>query len=116
MTAGKRGWAILILAAMALAACSSDAARATWLHGTWTLAFNPAHDSEDVLTFHPNGKVEIRTADTHHIKGTYRLQDRDLLLLLEGRNGTIDARFEISPDHTRLVYSSGAYYTRQGPP
>ncbi|MCC6302196.1 MAG: hypothetical protein IT489_05285 [Gammaproteobacteria bacterium] len=116
MTPGRRGWTITLLMAVALAACGSDASRAAWLHGTWTLAFNPAHDSEDVLTFRPDGKIEIRTADARRIDGIYHLEDRALLLRLEGRNGTIDAQFEVSPDHTRLTYPSGAYYTKQDAP
>ncbi|MBK9130162.1 MAG: hypothetical protein IPM20_00760 [Gammaproteobacteria bacterium] len=113
MTPGRRGWAIILLAATALAACSTDASQATWLHGTWTLTYNPGNDSQDVLTFRPNGKVEIRTSDARRIDGTYHLKDQTLLLLLEGRTGVIDAQFEISPDHTRLIYPSGAYYTRK---
>ncbi|MCC6207535.1 MAG: hypothetical protein IT488_05240, partial [Gammaproteobacteria bacterium] len=111
MTSGGRILAILLLAA-ALAACSTDASQASWLHGTWTLAYNPGNDSQDVLTFDPDGKVEIRTSDARRINGTYHLKGQTLLLLLEGRTGVIDVQFEISPDHARLLYPSGAYYTR----
>ncbi|MGE0372294.1 MAG: DUF5640 domain-containing protein [Gammaproteobacteria bacterium] len=117
MTPGRHGLVAVMLAAALLASgCSTDAGRATWLHGTWTLAFNPGHDSDDVLTFQPDGKVEVRTADARRINGTYHLKDQTLLLLLEGRGNVIDVQFEISPDHARLTYQSGAYYTRKDPP
>lgn len=111
----RNALAILVLAAAALtAACDSGAKQATWLHGTWTLAYNPGHDSDDVLTFNPDGTVAIRTADDHHISGKYRVQDQTLILLVEVKDDTIGVQFEIAPDHARLTYESGAYYTKKG--
>lgn len=111
----RGGRAIMVLlAAVLTAGCGSDAGRAEWLHGTWALAFNPDHDSDDELTFHPNGTVEIHTADGRRISGQYQVARQDLALLLSPGQFPIDVHFEISPDHTRLVYPSGAYYMKKG--
>jgi hypothetical protein len=109
----KGGLAIVILATAALtAACGNPAQQETWLHGTWGLAYNPGLDSDDELAFRPDGTVEIHTADDQRIKGSYHVKDQALLLLLEGNSKIIDVQFQISPDHTRLTYQTGAYYTK----
>jgi hypothetical protein len=110
----KGGLAIVLPLALALTAgCGNPAQQETWLHGTWELAYNPAHDSDDELSFRPDGTVEISTADARHIKGNYFVKDQTLLMLLEGNSNVIDVQFQISPDHARLTYQTGAYYTRR---
>lgn len=103
----------LILAAALLTAACGGAEGETWLHGTWTLAYNPGHDSEDELTFKPDGTVSIRTADDHRIQGSYRVKDRTLLLRLDVKGEEVAVPFEIAPDRARLTYETGAYYTRR---
>lgn len=110
----KGGLAMLILVVLALtAACGNPAQQETWLHGTWKLAYNPGHDSDDELAFKPDGTVEVHTADDRRIKGSYHVKDQALLLLLEGKGNVIDVQFEITPDRARLIYQTGAYYTRK---
>lgn len=112
----KHGLAILVLAVAALTAgCGNPAERETWLHGDWRLAYNPSHDSDDELSFTPDGTVAIHTADARLIKGKYFVRDQNLLLLLEGQGRVIDVQFQISHDRTRLTYQNGAYYTRRAP-
>jgi hypothetical protein len=103
----------LLLAVSMLAACGDGAEEATWLHGTWTLAYNPGHDSDDSLTFERDGTVEILTPDARHYTAKYRLDDQTLFMLLDGKDGITRVPFEISPDHARLTYETGAYYTRK---
>jgi hypothetical protein len=117
MSTIKGGLATLIILAAALtAACGDSDGRPEWLHGTWELAFNPDRDSEDELTFNPNGTVVVQTADGRQISGQYQVNGLDLLLLLQPERNVVDVHFEIAPDHTRLVYKSGAYYIKKGPP
>jgi hypothetical protein len=110
----KYGLGIPLLLALALlAGCDDSAKEATWLHGTWTLAYNPGHDSDDSLTFTPDGTVSIATPDARHFKARYRLKDQTLSMLIDGKEGVTSVPFEISPDHARLTYETGAYYTRK---
>jgi len=106
---------VVLMAAALTVACDSSG-RETWLHGTWTLAYNPGHDTEDVLTFNPDGTVSIRTAGDHRIGGKYRVNGESLLMAVEGKNGPVAVQFAISPDRARLTYETGAYFTKQAAP
>lgn len=99
-----------ITAVFFVAACGKHP---EWLHGTWELAYNPAHDSEDELTFNPDGTVVVESEDQHQTKGKYELSDSDLTLVFPGRIDPIEVHFEASPDHSRLTYHNGAYYTKK---
>ena len=99
-----------ITAVLFLAACGKHP---EWLHGTWELAYNPAHDSEDELTFQPDGTVLVDSEDQHQMKGKYELSDSDLTLVFPGRIEPIEVHFEASADHSRLTYHTGAYYTKK---
>ena len=101
-----------ITAVLFLAACGKHP---EWLHGTWELAYNPAHDSDDELTFQPDGTVLVVSEDQHQTKGKYELSDTDLTLEFPGRIEPIEVHFEASPDHSRLTYHNGAYYTKKAP-
>ena len=111
MHALRTGLTILaITAVLLLAACGKHP---EWLHGTWELAYNPAHDSEDELTFNPDGTVVVASEDQHQMKGKYELSDTDLTLVFPGRIEPIEVHFEVSTDHSRLTYHNGAYYTKK---
>jgi hypothetical protein len=99
-----------ITAVLFVAACGSHP---EWLHGTWELAYNPAHDSEDELTFHPDGTVVVVSQDQHQMNGKYELSESQLTLVFPGRIEPIEVNFEVSPDHSRLTYHTGAYYTKK---
>lgn len=102
-----------LLLALVLAACGDPAAREEWLHGTWTLAHNPQGDSNDVLRFARDGTVAIHTENDQVIHGNYSVTADDLALTLDVDARNVDVHFEISDDRSRLVYSTGAYYTRE---
>lgn len=107
------GLAVALVLALALTAACNNTARETWLHGAWKLSYNPGHDSDDELTFRPDGTLEIHTAADQRINGKYHVNDQTLILLVENKGDTIGVEFTISPDRARLTYESGAYYTRK---
>lgn len=102
--------AFAITAALLLSACAKHP---EWLHGTWELAYNPAHDSEDELTFQPDGTVLVVSEDQHQTQGKYELSESDLTLTFPGRIEPVEVHFEASADHSRLTYHNGAYYTKK---
>jgi len=105
-------FSLLVLALVTVMGCG-NANREEWLHGTWELAYNPDGDDEDRLIFDPRGKVAIQTFDDQVIEGNYAVADNDLALLLQTDRKDIEVHFEISPDRSRLIYHSGAYYTKK---
>ncbi len=104
----------LALAVLLAPGCSSgDPASHSWLHGSWELTFNPQKDDADVITFNSDGTVSIATADGHGVIGKYAVLDQEVALTLVSNQKIVDVRFAMSPDHTRLVYENGAYYTKK---
>lgn len=102
----------LILLALAVVACDGTT-REEWLHGTWSLAYNPQRDSEDELSFGRDGTVSIHTARDQLIRGKYQVSEDDLAMVLDVDGKVVEVHFEISPDRSRLVYPNGAYYTKR---
>lgn len=106
---------LFVVVVAASAGCGGDdaAGQQAWLHGTWELAFNPDQDDEDVLIFREDGTVEIRTVDGRTISGKYRVEDRDLTLLLDVDRQPVEVHFDIAAEGARLVYVTGAWYRKQ---
>lgn len=117
-TATGRVLAVALAVAMFAAACdrAGDPGAQQWLHGVWELTFNPARDSEDDLVFTADGSVQVHTGDNRVITGQYRVNGDDLMLVLLVNDKPVEVHFEIAPDHSRLTYDNGAYYTRRPSP
>ncbi len=113
-----RALAIALALVMLAAACdrAGDPGAQQWLHGVWELTFNPARDSEDDLVFTGDGSVQVHTEDNRVINGQYRVNGDDLMLVLLVNDKPVEVHFEIAPDHSRLTYGNGAYYTRRASP
>jgi translation initiation factor IF-1 len=99
----------------ATSACSdmSGSGDAAWLYGVWELTHNPDHDDSDTLVFKDDGTVKVQTEDGREIHGKFAINDNQLKMTLATGRDVIDVEFTISKDKSKLIYRSGAYYTRQ---
>ncbi|MFQ5487268.1 MAG: hypothetical protein ACE5ET_02335 [Gammaproteobacteria bacterium] len=109
------GALLLTMALLLLAACSGPAGDDNaWLLGRWEVAYNPAADDEDVLLFREDGSVLVQTVDGREVHGRYQIRRGRLDLELALATRVLQVSFDISPDHSRLVFAkTGAYYQRQ---
>lgn len=109
------GTLLLTMALLVLAACSDPASNDNaWLLGRWELAYNPDADDEDVLLFREDGSVLVQTVDGREVPGKYHIRGERLDLDLALSTRLLQVSFDISPDHSRLIFpKSGAYYQRQ---
>ena len=100
---------------MYLSACSaiSGSEDAVWLHGAWELAHNPDKDDADKLIFREDGVVIVQTEDGREIHGTYLINDLHLNMTLAGNNKAVEVEFTISGDKLKLIYETGAFYTKR---
>lgn len=98
-----------------LSACSSlsDSEDAAWLHGVWQLTHNPDKDTSDKLLFREDGTVMVQTEDNQEIHGKYLINGHHLNITLATNNKVIDLEFTISGDKKKLIYETGAFYTKQ---
>ncbi len=100
--------------ALSLLACGGEQARHEWLHGDWALTHNPQNDSEDSLRFERSGKVSVLVSSGgRNIHGRYHVSEQGVEMLLEVGERLVDVHFDVSPDHSRLIYHNGAYYTKR---
>ena len=108
-------WIIAGLTVACLSGCSdsSGAKEALWLHGVWDLTHNPEHDSSDTLVFKDDGTVTVQTEDERQITGKYLIDKNTLKMTLDTGRNVIDVEFTISEDKSKLIYSNGAFYTKQ---
>jgi len=102
-----------LLLFLLLGGCSPSVSEDAWLHGTWELTHNPAMDDEDKLVFKQGGRMEILTKRGGRIPGVYEIKDRKLSFSLNAGRKLVESSFSISEDKSQLVYSNGAYYTKQ---
>lgn len=84
-----------------------------WLRGEWILAHNPGNDDNDILRFHQGGRIEILTENGTVLNGDFVLRDRFLVINLSVNGRPVEATFTVAQDHSRLIYKTGAYYTRR---
>ncbi len=107
--------ALLLTMALLLTACGGPSGDDNaWLLGRWEVAYNPAADDEDVLLFREDGSVLVQTVDGREVQGRYRIRGERLDLELALSTRLLEVSFDISPDHSRLVFAkTGAYYQHQ---
>ena len=105
--------AALLLFVLFVAGCSQSTPDYAWLYGTWNLAHNPAMDDEDILVFKSGGRMEILTKRGGRLSGIYEIKDGMLNFTLNAARKVVESSFAISEDKSQLVYSNGAYYTKQ---
>ena len=98
-----------------LSACSDMAGSedAVWLHGAWELNHNPDEDDADKLVFRDDGVVIVQTEDGREIHGKYLINDHRLNITLAGNNKAVEVEFTISGDKLKLIYETGAFYTKR---
>ena len=98
-----------------LSACSdmSGSEDAVWLHGAWELTHNPDKDDADKLIFREDGVVIVQTEDGREIHGIYLINDLHLNMTLAGNNKAVEVEFTISGDKLKLIYETGAFYTKR---
>lgn len=102
-----------MLACLSGCSYSSGAKEAVWLHGTWELTHNPDNDSSDTLVFKDDGTVTVQTEDGRQIPGKYLVDENKLKMTLDTGRNVIDVEFTVSADKSKLIYSNGAFYTKQ---
>jgi len=85
----------------------------SWVLGKWELAHNPENDDEDALVFDSDGTVTVLAVKGGKLKGSYQFSGDTLKVTLLGARKTIDVEFEVSSDHSKLIYESGAYYMKK---
>jgi len=108
------GWLLAAIFMVTIAGCSDGNKQGTsWLLGKWELAHNPENDDEDVLIFDSDDTVTVLAEKGGKIQGTYQYLEGKLKLALPTARQTIDVEFEVSSDHSKLIYKSGAYYTKK---
>ncbi len=112
----RRLWPVLCLATLTLlaTACSQEPDD-RWLIGDWAVAYNPRHEPDDILRFGGEHVMSVHLADGRVVDGHYRLEPGALVLDLAVPKRETTVRIRVTPDHRRLVFSSGAYYEKRGP-
>lgn len=108
--------AICIAALSLLAACSGadNAAKATWLHGTWQLSHNPQNDDEDDMVFSSDGKVVILT-QRGEVTGEYAVEGSVLRMLVTVNGRPLMTEFRVSENKDKLIFHNGAVYSPKVP-
>jgi hypothetical protein len=106
---------LLIALCLLLLACSGAGPETpAWLSGRWEVAYNPRHDTNDVLFFQPDAKLRIATEDGQSLDGYYQIKGDQLILLVQVGPRNVETLVRISPQQDRLTFSNGAYYMRAG--
>jgi len=99
-----------------MSGCSAgdDTEQLAWLYGTWQLTHNPDNDDEDDLLFKPDGQLLILTQHGE-VQGEYALSDGTLRMLFSVNAKPIITEFKVSPSKDKLIFESGAEYSRKTP-
>jgi hypothetical protein len=104
-----------MLLCLLLPACGSAGPEApAWLSGRWQVAYNPGHDSNDVLFFQSGANVSIATEDGRSLNGVYQIKGDQLIMLVQVGQRSVETQVKISAARDRLIFSNGAYYMRVG--
>jgi len=103
-----------VLLLVSISACSNEASiDRSWVLGKWELVHNPENDDEDVLIFDSDDTVTVLTEKGEKIHGEYRFDGNSLKISLPTPRKIIEVEFEVSSDHGKLIYASGAYYMKK---
>ncbi len=85
---------------------------ATWLHGTWELAYDPDNGEKDWLIFSKTGMFKVKDSGGIQVSGPYILNADKVKLIFRVKERTRELELTISKDKSRISNSSGAYYTK----
>ncbi len=108
------GRLLAVILLLSIFGCASETNQDTsWVLGKWVLGHNPEGDNEDVLIFDSDDSVTVLAENGGKIQGGYLLTGNTLKISLPTQRKTIEVEFEVSSDHSRLIYESGAYYIKQ---
>ena len=107
-------WLLAAIFFVSLTGCfEEEKVDTSWVLGTWTLAHNPENDDNDKLVFDSDQSVTILAEKGGKLQGGYQYADGKLKLSLQSARKSIDVEFEVSSDHSKLIYESGAYYMKK---
>jgi len=107
-------WLLAAIFFVSLTGCfEKEKVDTSWVLGTWTLAHNPENDDNDKLVFDSDESVTVLAEKGGKLQGSYQYAGDKLKLLLQAQRKTIEVEFEVSSDHSKLIYKSGAYYMKK---
>jgi len=107
-------WLLAAIFFVSLTGCfEEEKVDTSWVLGTWELAHNPENDDNDKLVFDSDESVTVLAEKGGKLQGNYQYADDKLKLSLQAARKTIEVEFEVSSDHSKLIYESGAYYTKK---
>ena len=107
-------WLLAAVFFVSLSGCfGEEKVNTSWLLGTWELTHNPEKDDQDKLVFDADDSVTVLAEKVGELQGSYQYVDGKLKISLPVQRKTIEVEFEVSSDHSKLIYQSGAYYTKK---
>lgn len=107
-------WLLAAIFFASLAGCFAEEKQDTsWVLGTWELTHNPEKDDQDKLVFDSDESVTVLAEKGGKLPGSYRYTNGKLTISLPTKRKTIEVEFEVSSDRSKLIYESGAYYTKK---
>jgi len=107
-------WLLAAIFFVSLSGCFEEEKEDTsWVLGTWQLTHNPENDDNDRLVFDSDKTVTVLAEKGGKLAGRYQYADGKLKISLPTRRKTIEVEFEVSSDYSKLIYESGAYYTKK---
>jgi len=107
-------WLLAAIFFVSLTGCfEEEKVDTSWVLGTWELAHNPENDDNDKLVFDSDQSVTVLAEKGGKLQGSYQYASGKLKLSLQAARKTIEVEFEVSSDHSKLIYESGAYYTKK---
>jgi len=107
------GRLLAVIFLLTMAGCTENSSQdASWLLGKWELAHNPEGDDEDVLIFDSDDTVTVLAEKGGKIQGDYTFDGDVVKILLPTERKIIEVEFDVSSDHSKLIYESGAYYNK----
>ncbi len=108
------GRLLAVILLLSMFGCTEETNKDTsWVLGKWELAHNPTNDDEDVLIFDSDDSVTVLAEKGGKIQGGYFFTGNTLKISLPTERKTIEVEFEVSSDHSKLIYESGAYYMKK---
>lgn len=90
-----------------------DPAQASWLHGMWTLSYDPDGNTKDYMEFFRDGQVDLKSTPSQSYKScVYASKIGHVTITCEVKGKDFKIALELSPTKDRLTNSSGAYYLK----
>jgi len=107
-------WLLAAIFFVSLSGCfEEEKVDTSWVLGTWELTHNPEKDDQDKLVFDFDETVTVLAEKGGKLQGSYQYTGSKLKISLPTQRKTIEVEFEVSSDRSKLIYESGAYYTKK---